>query len=95
MAFFSGLIAWFVGKICLGLRADYLAIATLGIAQIIKHFLKNADWLTRGTLTVSPMPWPVPTPSDGEFIFARSAYLSVVAIAIVINKYNQSSIFPN
>ncbi len=80
----AGVIAWFVGKICLGLRADYLAIATLGIAQIIKHFLKNADWLTRGTLTVSPMPWPVPTPSDGEFIFARSAYLSVVAIAIVI-----------
>jgi len=80
----AGVIAWFVGKICLGLRADYLAIATLGIAQIIKHFLKNADWLTRGTLTVSPMPWPVPTPADGEFIFARSAYLSVVAIAMVI-----------
>jgi branched-chain amino acid transport system permease protein len=80
----AGAIAWFVGKICLGLRSDYLAIATLGIAQIIKHFLKNADWLTRGTLTVSPMPWPVPTPADGEFIFARSAYLSVVAIAIVI-----------
>ena len=80
----AGGIAWFVGKICLGLRADYLAIATLGIAQIIKHFLKNADWLTRGTLTVSPMPWPVPTPADGAFLFARSAYLSVVAIAIVL-----------
>ncbi|MCY6382057.1 branched-chain amino acid ABC transporter permease [Hoeflea prorocentri] len=80
----AGAIAWFVGKICLGLRADYLAIATLGIAQIIKTFLKNADWLTRGTLTVSPLPWPVQTPSDGEFIFARASYLTVVAIAIVI-----------
>ena len=80
----AGAIAWFVGKICLGLRADYLAIATLGIAQIIKTFLKNADWLTRGTLTVSPLPWPVQTPADGEFIFARASYLTVVSIAIVI-----------
>ena len=80
----AGVIAWFVGKICLGLRSDYLAIATLGIAQIIKHFLKNADWLTRGTLTVSPLPWPVEMPSGGEFIMARASYLSLVAIAVVI-----------
>ncbi len=80
----AGVIAWFVGKICLGLRADYLAIATLGIAQIIKHFLKNADWLTHGTLSVSPLPWPVPKPADGEFLLARASYLSIVAIAIVI-----------
>lgn len=80
----AGLIAWAVGKVCLGLRSDYLAIATLGIAQIIKTFLKNADWLTRGTLTVSPLPWPVPTPSGGEFIFARSAYLCVVVIVMAL-----------
>lgn len=80
----AGVIGWFVGKICLGLRSDYLAIATLGIAQIIKTFLKNADWLTRGTITVSPLPWPVQTPEAGEFVFARAAYLSLVAILIVL-----------
>lgn len=83
-AIVAGGIAWFVGKICLGLRTDYLAIATLGFAQIIKTFLKNADWLTRGTLTVSPLPWPVPRPEDGEFLLARSLYLSVVAVLIVV-----------
>jgi branched-chain amino acid transport system permease protein len=83
-AIVSGLIAWFVGKVCLGLRTDYLAIATLGFAQIIKTFLKNADWLTRGTLTVSPLPWPVPRPEDGEFLLARSLYLCVVAVLIVV-----------
>ena len=83
-AIVAGGIAWFVGKVCLGLRTDYLAIATLGFAQIIKHFLKNADWLTKGTLTVSPLPWPVPRPEDGEFLLARSLYLSVVAVLIVI-----------
>jgi branched-chain amino acid transport system permease protein len=83
-ALVAGLIGWFVGKICLGLRTDYLAIATLGFAQIIKNFLKNADWLTRGTLTVSPLPWPVPKPDAGEFLLARSMYLCVVAILIVL-----------
>ena len=28
------------------------------------RFVKNMDWLTRGTLTVSPMPWPVPLPQE-------------------------------
>jgi branched-chain amino acid transport system permease protein len=79
----AGLIAWFVGHICLGLRSDYLAIATLGIAEIIKALLKNSDWLTRGTLTVSPLPWPVPTPGDIGFVAARSAYLAVTAVMIV------------
>ncbi|GJL83330.1 MAG: branched-chain amino acid ABC transporter permease [marine bacterium B5-7] len=61
---FAGIAAWFIGKVTLGLRSDYLAIATLGIAEIIRTFLKNADWLTRGTLTVSPIDWPVPTPRE-------------------------------
>jgi len=80
----AGSIAWFVGTICLGLRSDYLAIATLGIAQIIKTFLKNADWLTKGTLTVSPLPWPVPEPGEVGFVAARSGYLAATAIMLVI-----------
>lgn len=83
-ALVAGVIAWFVGKVCLGLRSDYLAIATLGFAQIIKTFLKNADWLTKGTLTVSPLPWPVPRPEEGEFLLARSLYLSLVAVLVVM-----------
>ncbi len=67
----AGVIAWFIGKITLGLRSDYLAIATLGIAEIIRTFLKNADWLTRGTLTVSPIDWPVPTPRDVNALLDR------------------------
>ena len=80
----AGLIAWVVGKVCLGLRADYLAIATLGIAQIIKIFLVNADWLTNGTLTVSPLPWPVPGPREVGFDAARAYYLIVSAILVVV-----------
>lgn len=80
----AGCLAWFVGHVCLGLRSDYLAIATLGIAEIIKAVLKNADWLTRGTLTVSPLPWPVPTPGEIGFVFSRALYLAVTAVLIAI-----------
>ncbi|ALM54184.1 branched-chain amino acid ABC transporter permease [Halomonas huangheensis] len=79
----AGGVGYFIGHICLGLRSDYLAIATLGIAEIIKAFLKNADWLTRGTATVSPLPWPVPGPAELGFTLARAAYLSVTALMIV------------
>jgi branched-chain amino acid transport system permease protein len=80
----AGGLGWAMGRITLGLRADYMAIATLGISEIVKAFLKNADWLTNGTLTVSPLPWPVPTPNELGFVLSRAAYLSVVAVLIVV-----------
>jgi len=54
--------AWAIGKIALGLRSDYLAIATLGIAEIIISVMKNEDWLARGVKNIidMPRPWPVP-----------------------------------
>ncbi|MBS1270685.1 MAG: hypothetical protein MAG794_01651 [Gammaproteobacteria bacterium] len=52
--------AWFIGKIALGLRADYLAIATLGISEIIIAIIKYEEWLTRGVKNVTGLPRPVP-----------------------------------
>ncbi|HAY41071.1 MAG TPA: branched-chain amino acid ABC transporter permease, partial [Gammaproteobacteria bacterium] len=51
--------AWWIGKITLGLRADYLAIATLGISEIILYVIKNEDWLVRGLKNVYGLPRPV------------------------------------
>src|SRR6056297_1152042 len=56
--------AWIIGKAALGLRSDYLAIATLGIAEIIIAVLKNEDWLARGVKNVSGLPRPVPYEVD-------------------------------
>lgn len=56
----AGCAAWIVGKITLGLRTDYLAIATLGISEIIVAMLKNEDWMTRGVKNVVGLPRPVP-----------------------------------
>ncbi len=57
-------VAWIVGKTALGLRADYLAIATLGIAEIVLAVLKNEDWLSRGVKNVVGLPRPVPYEID-------------------------------
>lgn len=61
---FAAGAAWVVGKVALGLRADYLAIATLGISEIIIAVMKNEDWLTRGVKNVTGLPRPVPYEVD-------------------------------
>lgn len=61
---FAAAAAWAVGKVALGLRSDYLAIATLGIGEIIVAMLKNEDWLARGVKNVSSIPRPVPYEID-------------------------------
>lgn len=57
---FAAGAAWGVGKVALGLRSDYLAIATLGISEIILAVLKNENWLTRGVKNVTGLPRPIP-----------------------------------
>ncbi|WP_289084653.1 branched-chain amino acid ABC transporter permease [uncultured Sulfitobacter sp.] len=61
---FAAGAAWLIGKTALGLRSDYLAIATLGIAEIIIAVLKNEDWLARGVKNVIGLPRPVPYEID-------------------------------
>ncbi len=88
----AAIIAFIIGKICLGLRTDYLAIATIGVSEIIRALIKNMDWLTRGTLTVSPVPWPTPLPQEFQsmgveatqsFVYARLSFF-LVAILVVL-----------
>ena len=63
-ALFAAGAAWVIGRIAIGLRSDYLAIATLGIAEIILAVIKNEDWLTRGVKNVTGLDRPVPYEID-------------------------------
>ena len=63
-AAFAAAAAWGVGKVALGLRSDYLAIATLGIGEIIVAVLRNEEWLARGVKNISGIPRPVPYELD-------------------------------
>ncbi len=63
---FAAIAAWAIGKTALGLRSDYLAIATLGIAEIVITAMKSEDWMARGVKNFIDLerPWPVPYEVD-------------------------------
>ena len=62
--FFAAGLAYIVGKVALGLRADYLAIATLLIAEIVVSIIKHEDWLARGVKNVIGLKRPAPYEID-------------------------------
>src|SRR6056300_312355 len=61
---FSAAIAFVIGKICLGLRSDYLAISTLLISGIIVSVIKHEEWLSRGVKNVIGLKRPAPYEVD-------------------------------
>lgn len=82
-------IAWVIGKIALGLRSDYLAIATLGISEIIVAMLKNEDWLNRGVKNVIGLERPV----HREVDLQKEQWFVNLADSLGLNLVEASSIF--
>jgi branched-chain amino acid transport system permease protein len=80
----GGLLAagagWLIGKTALGLRSDYLAIATLGIAEIVIAVLKNEDWLDRGVKNIVDIPRPVPYEIDLQANPAFVSFMSGIGV---------------
>ena len=90
--------AFIIGKISLGLRSDYLAIATLGISEIIIYFLKNEDWLSRGVKNVNGLPRPVPYEIElqsKEWVLKVSDYLNIdiTELSSILVKLSYSILF--
>ena len=75
-AFFAAGLAFVVGKVALGLRADYLAIATLLISEIVIAIIKHEDWLARGVKNVIGLDRPVPYELDLQ---ATDWFINLVA----------------
>lgn len=72
----SGIIALLVGIPTLRLRGDYLAIATLGVAEIIRIVIINLK-ITRGPAGI----FGIPNFVNWQVVFG----ISVVVIALVVN----------
>ncbi len=94
----AGGAAWAIGKTALGLRSDYLAIATLGISEIIIAVLKNEDWLSRGVKNVVGLPRPVPYEIDlqnsASFVArAESWGMDPVTFSSVVVKLSYAGLF--
>ena len=58
------------------LREDYLAIVTLGFAEVVRLVASNEIWLTRGTDGISGIPGPVEA--------RRSARTSTPSISLIV-----------
>lgn len=66
--------AWVIGRITARLRTDYLAIATIGIAEIIRLFFLNEGWLSNGTRGIPGI--------DAPFDVGNAGYLLIVAVFV-------------
>ena len=85
---FAAGVAFVIGKITLGLRSDYLAIATLGISEIIISVLKHEDWLSRGVKNVIGLKRPVPYEIDlqqSEWFISMVSYLNQSFLMTIID----------
>lgn len=58
----SGFIAFLISIPVLRLKEDYLAISTIGIAEIIRFVLQNEGWLSNGVWGIKHIPSPLQEP---------------------------------
>lgn len=82
-ALIAGLVAFIVGFPTLRLKGDYLAIATLGVAEIIRVVILNLEDLTNGAAGLSGIPI--------QLMDWRIALLLTVLVIVVVANYIRSS----
>jgi branched-chain amino acid transport system permease protein len=83
-ALVSGTVGWAVARICVRLKSDYLAMASIGIAEILRLIIVNEQWLTNGSLGISGIPRPF-----DDFVRGREGDVIFLALvwAIVLGVY--------
>jgi branched-chain amino acid transport system permease protein len=84
----SALLGYAVARICLRLKSDYLAIATIGIAEILRLVLRNETWMTNGARGIADIPRPfesLPQPW-GELCFLLLVAGLVLLLYVAIER---------
>ena len=94
----AGVVAMLIGRISLGLRAEYLAIATLGTSEIIVYLIRNEDWLARGVKSISGLPRPVPYEialQQQVWVMEAAEFfgMSVAGMSSLLVKVNYTALF--
>ncbi len=76
-------VAWVVGRITARLRTDYLAIATIGIAEIIRLFFLNEGWLTNGVRGIPGIAKPLGLGNAG-YLLIVAGFVGAVFVLVEI-----------
>jgi len=82
-----------VAVITARLKGDYLAIVTLGFAEVIRLIASNEIWLTNGTDGISAIPGPgrgVLTPLQFNLMFAVIIWVVVAVVALLLGRVSKS-----
>ena len=74
----TALMAAFVTLGITRLRDDYLAIVTLGFAEVVRIAAENEIWLTRGTDGISGIPQPLKSTLGADFNLAYLIFCLVM-----------------
>ena len=88
-ALVCGIVALLIGIPTLRLREDYLAIATLGIAETFRLIFNNETWLANGPRGLMGLPQPLHKlvePNNYNYIYLVIIVLSMVMIYLLIER---------
>jgi branched-chain amino acid transport system permease protein len=92
-AFVSGIVAFLVAIPALRLREDYLAIATIGIAEVFRRIAIEEEGLVNGTRGLTGIPRPLHdlvSPPDYKYIYFGIAVVVLVVIFVAIERAARS-----
>ena len=85
----AGAVGWAVARICVRLKSDYLAMASIGIAEILRLIVVNEAWLTNGSLGISGIPRPlgsVVTGRGSDLVFVAVVWALVLAVYVLCQR---------
>ena len=92
-ALIAGATGWAVARICIRLKSDYLAMASIGIAEILRLIIVNEQWLTNGSLGIANIPRPFGAWITGDasaWVFALTVWVIDGACWLVCNRLYDS-----
>ncbi|MEK1851974.1 MAG: branched-chain amino acid ABC transporter permease [Phyllobacterium sp.] len=83
-ALVAGIVAYLIGALTIRLRADYLAIATFGVAVAVQLCVLNLETLTGGAFGIGFIPRPFAELASNPLAFGLSnAGLLIAVIAVL------------
>ncbi|MDQ0316961.1 branched-chain amino acid ABC transporter permease [Amorphus orientalis] len=82
----SSIVALIIGAITVNLRSDYLAIATIGIAEIIRFTFQNEEWLSHGVRGIADIPRPFYEGKESGLVFLAVALVSVAIAYFLVER---------
>lgn len=92
-ALVAGCLGWAVARICVRLKSDYLAMASIGIAEILRLVIVNEQWLTNGSLGIAGIPRPFEALFQGrtaDIVFLVMVWTLVLVIYVFCQRLYES-----